>query len=160
MRRYLNEISSLFREKRSIPGGKSLFTKGGSKLPQVSQKISDLAFLRKETVIEGKMTFEDKFRFDGKSEGEMFEGGTLIVGETAVVKGKIRVNMIVINGLVEGEVNAKGRVEIHSIGKLYGTLVTPTLIVIEGGILEGHCKMEGASNKEDDLHGEILGEKN
>ena len=33
-------------------------------------------------------------------------------------------------------------------------------VVIEGGILEGHCKMEGTLNKEDDLHGEVMGEKN
>ena len=137
-----------------------MFTKGGSKLPPIPGEIKTLAFLAKETVIEGKMTFEGEFRFDGKFEGEMFGGGTLIVGETAVVKGKIRVNTIVINGLVEGEVHAKRLVEIHSTGKLYGTLVTPTLTVIEGGILEGHCKMEGTLNKEDDLHGEVLCEKN
>ena len=137
-----------------------MFTKGGSKLPPIPGETKTLAFLAKETVIEGKMTFEGEFRFDGKFEGEMFGGGTLIVGETAVVKGKIRVNTIVINGLVEGEVHAKRLVEIHSTGKLYGTLVTPTLTVIEGGILEGHCKMEGTLNKEDDLHGEVLCEKN
>jgi cytoskeletal protein CcmA (bactofilin family) len=137
-----------------------LFTKDDSKLPQVSQEISDLNFLGKETVIEGKMTFEGEFRLDGKFEGEIFGAGTLTVGERALVKGKIRVNMIVINGFVEGEVSAKGRVEIHSTGKLYGTLVTPTLSVIEGGVLEGHCKMEATLNKEDDLHGEILDEKN
>jgi cytoskeletal protein CcmA (bactofilin family) len=137
-----------------------LFTKDGSKLPQVSQEISDLNFLGKETVIEGKMTFEGEFRLDGKFEGEIFGAGTLTVGERAVVKGKIRVNMIVINGFVEGEVSAKGRVEIHSTGKLYGTLVTPTLSVIEGGVLEGHCKMEATPNKGNDLHGEILGEEN
>jgi len=130
-----------------------MFTEGGPKLPQVSQEISTLTFLGKETVIEGKMTFEGEFRLDGKFEGEIFGTGTLIVSETAVVKGKIRVNMIVINGLVEGEVSAKRRTEIHSAGKFYGTLLTPTLTVIEGGILEGDCKMEGALNREDDLHG-------
>ena len=137
-----------------------MFTKDRSKLPQVSQEISDLNFLGKETVIEGKMTFEGEFHLDGKFEGEIFGAGILTVGETGVVKGKIRVNMIVINGFVEGEVSAKGRVEIHSTGKLYGTLVTPTLTVIGGGILEGHCKMEATPNKEDDLHGEKLGEEN
>ena len=137
-----------------------MFAKGGSKLPPVPEEINVLSFLAKETVIEGKMTFEGEFRFAGKFEGEMFGGGALIVGETAVVKGKIRVNTIVINGLVEGEVHAQGRVEIHSTGKLYGTLVTPTLSVLEGGILEGHCKMEGMLNKKDDPLGEVMGEKN
>ena len=71
-------------------------------------------------------------------------------------RGKIRVDTIVINGLVGGEVSAKRVVKIQSTGKLYGTLVTPTLTVIEGGILEGHCTMDGILNKEDDLHGEVL----
>ena len=59
------------------------------------------AFLGKETVFEGKMTFEGVFRLDGKFEGEIFESGTLIVGETAVVKGKIGVNTLIIKGQVE-----------------------------------------------------------
>jgi len=145
-------MCSLFRKKRS----KSLFTKSVSKLIPIPEEIKTLTFLAKETVIEGKMTFEGEFRFEGKFEGEMFGGGTLIVGETAVVKGRIRVDTIIINGLVEGKVSAKRVVKIHSTGKLYGTLVTPTLTVIEGGILEGHCTMDGILNKEDDLHGEVL----
>jgi hypothetical protein len=66
------------------------------------------------------MTFEGVFRLDGKFEGEIFESGTLIVGETAVVKGKIGVNTLIINGQVEGEVYARGRVEIHSTGNFMG----------------------------------------
>ena len=132
-------------------GGKSTSSKGDSKpTPSPGEEIS--AFLGKETVFEGKMTFEGVFRLDGKFEGEIFESGTLIVGETATVKGKIGVNTIIINGLVEGEVHAKGRVEIHSLGKLYGNLTTPIITIAEGGILEGQCKMEGKPYKEDDLH--------
>ena len=125
--------------------GKSLFVKGSEKASLASEEIS--AFLGKETSFDGKMTFEGVFRLDGKFEGEIFESGTLIVGETAVVKGKIGVTTIIINGLVEGEVYAKERVEIHSTGKLYGSLFTSVLAVNEGGILEGHCKMEEGSSK-------------
>ena len=132
--------------------GKSLLSKGDSKPTSPQEEIS--AFLGKETVFEGKMTFEGIFRLDGKFEGEIFESGTLIVGETAVVKGKIGVDMLIINGLVEGEVHAKTRVEIHATGKLFGTLSTPIITIAEGGIFEGNCKMEGKSfkEKEDDLH--------
>src|SRR3972149_3628378 len=133
-----------------MSGGKSLFTKGGSKPSPASEEIS--GYLGKEAVFEGKMTFEGVFRLEGKFQGEIFESGTLIVGETAVVKGKIVVNAIMINGLVEGEGCAKARTEIHAAGKLYGTLVTHALTVNEGGILDGYCKMEGTSHQEDDLH--------
>ena len=128
-----------------------MFTKHGSQLSIVSEQIGTFSFLEKETVIEGKMNFVGEFRLDGKFEGEIF-GGTLIIGETGVIKGKIRINTIVINGLVEGEVYAKGRVEIHSTGKFYGDLLTQTIVIAEGGILEGHCKMREKLNKEDNLH--------
>lgn len=130
--------------------GKSQSSKGDSKTAPPQEEIS--AFLGKETVFEGKMTFEGVFRLDGKFEGEIFESGTLIAGETAVVKGKIGVNTLIINGLVEGEVHAKTRVEIHSTGKLYGNLSTPIVTIAEGGVFEGNCKMEGKPIKEDDLH--------
>ena len=96
------------------------------------------------------MTFEGVFRLDGKFEGEIFDSGTLIVGETAIVKGKIGINTIIINGLVEGDVYAKVRVEIHPTGKVYGKLFTPILTINEGGIFEGHCKMEGVLDKKED----------
>jgi cytoskeletal protein CcmA (bactofilin family) len=129
--------------------GKSQSSKGDSKLSSPMEEIS--AFLGKETVFEGKMTFEGVFRLDGKFEGEIFESGTLIVGETAVVKGKIGVNTLVINGQVEGEVYARGRVEIHSTGKLHGNLSTPIITIAEGGIFEGHCKMEGQPHEKENL---------
>jgi len=130
--------------------GKSLFTKSGSKPSPTSEEIS--GYFGKEVVFEGKMTFEGIFRLEGKFEGEIFESGTLIVGETAVVKGKIEANTIIINGHVEGEVSAKGRVEIHPTGKFYGNLFTPILTINEGGFFDGHCKMEGRVDKENDLH--------
>src|SRR4030066_218480 len=123
-----------------MSGGKTLFAKAGPKPPSVPEEIS--AFLGKETSFEGKMTFQGMFRLEGRFEGEIFESGTLIVGESAVIKGKIGVHTLIINGYVEGEVYARGRVEVHSAGKLYGNLITASLIISEGGIFEGYCKME------------------
>jgi cytoskeletal protein CcmA (bactofilin family) len=134
-----------------MSAGKSLFSKSSSTPPPPSEDIS--AYLGKETLFEGKMTFEGVFRLDGKFEGEIFESGTLIVGETATIKGKIGIETIIINGLVEGEIYAKVRVEIHSTGKVHGNLNTPVLTINEGGIFEGHCKMEGViERKEDDVN--------
>jgi len=131
-----------------MSSGKSIFSKTSFTPPPASEEIS--AFLGKETLFEGKMTFEGVFRLDGKFEGEVFDSGTLIVGETAIVKGKIGINTIIINGLVEGDVYAKVRVEIHPTGKVYGKLFTPILTINEGGIFEGHCKMEGVLDKKED----------
>jgi len=120
-------------------------------MKQNSEEIN--VFLGKNSVFEGKMTFEGVFRVDGKVEGEIFRSGTLIMSETAVIKGKVEVDVLILNGIMEGEVNAKERVEIHSRGKFYGTILTPILIIEDGGILEGNCKMGSKSNNESDLGG-------
>lgn len=130
--------------------GKSLFVKSGAVPSSAPEEIS--AFLGKETLFEGKMTFQGVFRLDGRFEGEIFESGTLIVGESALIKGKVGVNIIIINGRVEGEIHAGERVEIHSTGKFSGTLITPVLIINEGGIFNGHCDMETRDAGEEDLH--------
>ncbi len=133
--------------------GKSIFSKGDSKPSTGHDEIS--AFLGKETFFEGKISFRGVFRLDGKFEGEIFDGGTLIVGETAQIKGKIGVNTIIINGNVEGELRAVERVEIHSSGKFTGTLVTPVLTINEGGILNGHCEMGKTSSKKEGVHPDL-----
>lgn len=130
-----------------MSGGKPIFPKSSPPPPPTSEEIS--AYLGKQTLFEGKMTFEGVFRLDGKFEGEIFESGTLIVGESANVKGKVGLNTIIINGIVEGEICAKVRVEIHSTGKVYGNLYAPILTINEGGIFEGHCKMEGVIDKKE-----------
>ncbi len=131
-----------------MSAGKSLFSKSSSAVSPASEEIS--AYLGKQTLFEGKMTFEGVFRLDGKFEGEIFDSGTLIVGETAIIKGKVGLDTIIINGQVEGDVHARTRVEIHSTGKIYGTVFTPILTINEGGILEGHCKMESAPDRKED----------
>ena len=127
-----------------------MFAKGDLKPSSGSEEIS--AFLGKETVFEGKMTFQGVFRLDGKFQGEIFESGNLVVGESAVVNGKVNVQTLVIHGAVDGEVRAGARVEIHATGKLSGNLFTPVLLIQEGGIFEGHCKMKQSPDKEEDLH--------
>lgn len=126
---------------------KSFFTKGSPTSSAPLEEIS--AFLGKESVFEGKMSFQGVFRLEGRFQGEIFDSGILIVGESAKVMGKIGVHSIIINGRVEGEIMAQERVEIHSTGQFYGTLCTPVLIVNEGGILEGQCQMKNRAREED-----------
>jgi cytoskeletal protein CcmA (bactofilin family) len=55
--------------------------------------------------------------------------------------------------MVGGEVSVEDRLGIHSKGKLYGTVATPVLVVEEGGIFEGNCKMGPKSTNTKDLEG-------
>ena len=113
----------------------------GSMIPMKQNLEETNVYLGKSSFFEGRLTLEGIFRLDGKVQGEIFHKGTLIMSETGVVKGKIEVSALILNGMVEGEVNATERVEIHSRGRLFGTISTPVLVVQDGGVFEGNCRM-------------------
>jgi len=100
------------------------------------------AFLGRNTSFEGKMGFEGMARLDGKFHGEIFSGEILIIGETAAINAEINVGTLVVDGEVSGNVSATDKIRIHSPGKLYGNINTPTLVIEEGGLFDGTCRME------------------
>ena len=102
-------------------------------MKQNSEEIN--VFWGKNSLFEGKMTSEGIFRLDGKVQGEIFHRGTLIIGETAVIKGKLEVNALILNGRVEGEITAKERVEIDSRGSYTGPFLLLFLLSRMGGFL-------------------------
>ena len=77
-------------------------------------------------------------------------GGTLIVGESAVIESDVRVSHMVISGEVRGNIEAD-RVEIRAPGKVIGNIRSPVLVIEEGVIFDGSCQMqvqEGAVGSE------------
>jgi cytoskeletal protein CcmA (bactofilin family) len=55
----------------------------------------------------------------------------------------------VIHGKVTGDINASKKPEIRTPGRLYGNVTTPSLIIEEGVVFEGHCSMGAAENRGD-----------
>lgn len=110
-------------------------------LPAASGEVN--AYLGKGSKVAGKLAFEGTVRVDGQVEGEVAAQDTLIVGESAVVNAQISGSTIIIKGKVTGDITARKRVEIRAPGKLFGNVTTPSLIIQEGVIFEGHCSMGG-----------------
>ena len=94
---------------------------------------------------EGKLVFDGAVRVDGNFKGEIRTSDRLVVGEGARVEATIEVGTIVITGEVIGDVTAKQAVEIHKPGKLRGNITTPNLMIENGVVFEGSCKMDEAS---------------
>jgi cytoskeletal protein CcmA (bactofilin family) len=108
------------------------------------------AFLGKDTEFEGKLSFTGAVRMDCRFKGEILSGGTLIVGESAVIESDVRVSHVVISGEVRGNIEAD-RVEILAPGKVMGNIRSPVLVIEEGVIFDGSCQMqvqEGAAGND------------
>jgi len=111
----------------------------------ISEQID--TFLGRGSTLEGKITFKGILRLDGKFEGEILAGDSLVIGETGEVRGQINVKTFVVNGKVTGNVTANNRIEIQSSGEVRGHVQTPVMVISEGGVLEGNCKMVKAGTE-------------
>jgi cytoskeletal protein CcmA (bactofilin family) len=69
------------------------------------------------------------------------------VGESAVMRAQIQVANMIISGEVHGDIFAERRIEIIFPGKLFGNIETPKLVLEEGVIFEGNCKMKDLKEK-------------
>jgi len=105
------------------------------------------ALLGKGSQFEGKLVFEGTVRIDGKFKGEIHSQGKLVVGENGEIEGELWVDSAVISGKVNGNLNAKSRIELQPQAKILGNINTPLLIVQEGAIFEGNCQMSKATEQ-------------
>ena len=97
------------------------------------------------TVLSGEASFKGMLRVDGHLTGRVTsENGTLIVSSGGQVDADIDVAAAKINGTVNGDVVARERLELGRTAQVYGDISTPVLVIEEGAIFEGSCRMKTA----------------
>ena len=106
------------------------------------KKINDVALLGENTVFEGKLSFHGTVRIDGHFKGDISSDGTLVIGERGIIEADINSKCVVVSGEVHGNINAGSSIEILAKGKVYGNIFTSSLIIHEGVIFEGSCRMD------------------
>ena len=102
------------------------------------------AFLGKDTEFDGKLIFHGTIRIDSHFKGEISGDGILIVGEEGMIDANVHISYIVISGEIRGNIIADHRIEIHPPGKVLGDIQAPIVVIDEGGIFEGNCRMHPA----------------
>jgi len=98
-------------------------------------------FVDSGTRFRGELEFETTFRVEGKVEGSVVSSGTLVVGEGGEVDGEIRVGQLFVSGVIRGNVKASRRIQICAQGRAFADLETPSLVIEDGAIFDGHCSM-------------------
>src|SRR5947208_8192421 len=93
---------------------------------------------------EGKLTFAGTVRIDASFVGTIVTDDVLVVGEAARIDANITCGNIVVQGEVNGNIQAKNGVEIRSTGKVRGDLETASLVVEKGAFFQGASRMDSA----------------
>jgi cytoskeletal protein CcmA (bactofilin family) len=94
------------------------------------------------TEVTGEANFKAMMRVDGHLSGRVSStSGTLIVGANGKVDANIEVAVAVIHGTINGDIIATQRLELGRAAKVNGNIQTPSLIIEQGAVFEGTCKM-------------------
>jgi cytoskeletal protein CcmA (bactofilin family) len=101
-----------------------------------------------ESEFKGDLIFKGSFRIEVTFKGTINSDSLLVIGERGKVEADVKVGQLVINGEIRGTLLATERIEVHNKGRVFGTLLTPTLVVEEGAYLEATCQTKGAARTE------------
>jgi len=105
------------------------------------------AFIDQGSEFEGKLSFRDTVRIDGRFSGEITSENTLIVGESGEIEAEIRSKNVVVSGTVNGNVIADAKVVLHKTARIKGDIQTPSIVVEEGAMITGKINMGGSSGR-------------
>lgn len=91
-------------------------------------------------------------RIEGRVEGEVHSAGPVEVTETGEVTGSIQARDLTVAGVVRGDVNVSGRLELRATARLFGERIRMrSLVVAEGALFQGLCEIV-RTEPEDDAH--------
>ena len=100
----------------------------------------------KGAVFDGNLTAPETVRIDGTLNGNCNCKELLIVGVDGKINGDIFSQNVIISGRVDGDIEAKGKLELLSTGKLTGNIMARSLVVDEDACFDGRCTMTTNNN--------------
>jgi len=100
------------------------------------------AFLEEGCEFDGKLNFSGVVRLNGRFRGDIDSEDTLIIGETALIEGNVRVGFAIIGGRVIGDITTKHCTEILATGFIEGSVTSPSLISHEGAQMLGQMNIQ------------------
>ena len=93
------------------------------------------------TTLEGTISTKDDIRVSGRLKGTLNVEGKAIIAQEGNVEGDVFATDADVAGSLKGEITIKGRLVLKSTARIEGTIKTTRLIVEEGAVIDGNCRM-------------------
>ena len=87
----------------------------------------------------GEFKINGLLRIDGRFQGTIDTDGKVLIGQSGQAVTDIKARLVVVGGLVKGNIFATERVIFLSTGNITGNIITPSLIMEDGVRFEGNC---------------------
>jgi len=111
-------------------------------------KTGEFAHIGKSVVIKGELSGSEDLYLDGHVEGSIeLKNHSLTVGPNGDVKANVSAKGVVIQGKLDGSVNASERVDLRQSAVVTGDVTTQRISIEEGAFLKGKVDIQKDSGK-------------
>ncbi len=114
----------------------------------IPNEITVHSIIGEGTKFRGEFDLKGLLRIDGDFSGVIKTQDKILISRNGRAECTIYARVVVIGGLIKGDIFASDRVEILSTGVVIGNIETPRLIVQDDVILHGKCNVVKAKPKE------------
>ena len=104
-----------------------------------SEEVFINSIIGEGTRYNGNIELNGLLRIDGDFIGTIKNSGKVLIGKSGRANCSIQASIIVIGGVIKGDVIASEKVIILSSGLVLGNIRSPRLIAEEGVIINGGC---------------------
>ncbi len=115
-------------------------------------RVSDDAFINsiigEGTRFKGEFDLNGLLRIDGDFTGTIRTPGKVLVGKNGRAECTMHAGTVVIGGIVRGDIYSAEKVVILSTGLVIGSISAPRLIVEEGVLFNGTCRISAVQPKQ------------
>lgn len=115
--------------------------------PSEPAKAAPPSIISEDLKIVGDLHSAGEIQIDGRVDGDI-RTKALLIGESAVVKGEIVADSVIVHGTVNGQIKATS-VKLAKTSRVSGDILHEDLAIEKGAFLEGHCKRMSAEQKRD-----------
>ena len=98
-----------------------------------------------DATFKGDLSFESAAKVVGRFEGSITAKGKVHIADGANCKAMVSAKEVSVEGHVEGNVEARDRLDVRNNGMITGDIVAAKMSMAEGASIDGHCRI-GAAN--------------
>lgn len=120
----------------------------------VMDMVNSSNVIAKETKITGDIEAQGNIRVEGIVQGCVTSQSKVVIGESAIIYGNLSAAEAEISGQVEGDVNCGELLHLKKSAIILGDITTKKLVVENGAVFNGKCKMGIQPLSESRIEGE------
>jgi cytoskeletal protein CcmA (bactofilin family) len=114
-----------------------------------ASKTAEFAHIGRSVIVKGELSGSEDLYIDGQVEGTIeLKGNNLTIGPHGLVKANINAKDVVVQGKLEGNIQASQRAELTKSAVATGDIVTQRVAIEEGAYFKGKIDIQREAKSE------------